>query len=85
MLIVQIVGALVILAAFLLAQLRVLDARSRAYLVPNLVGAAALAVDAYLGREWGFLVLESAWAAVSAAGLATSRELDVEPVEEDVG
>jgi hypothetical protein len=67
--VVQVLGALLILAAFVLSQWRVIDATSLRYLVPNLVGSAVLAVDAYLGRQWGFLVLEGAWALVSAAGV----------------
>jgi hypothetical protein len=47
----------------------VLDSTSRPYLLLNLVGAAALAVDAWLGRQWGFFVLEGVWSVVSAAGL----------------
>jgi hypothetical protein len=72
----QIVGALLVLAAFVAAQRGLLDARSRSYLILNLVGSGILAVDAWHGREWGFLLLEGVWAIVSAAGLvarATAR------------
>ena len=67
---IQVLGALAILVAYVLSQIRVVDARSLPYLVPNLVGSAVLAVDAYLGAEWGFVLLEGAWALVSAAGVA---------------
>ena len=67
---VQIAGALAILAAFALAQAGALDQHSRRYLVLNLAGSAVLAVDAYVERQWGFLLLEGAWAVVSAWGLA---------------
>lgn len=55
---VQVAGALAILAAFALAQLGKLDQRSTAYLTLNLVGSAVLTVLAYLERQWGFVLLE---------------------------
>jgi len=69
--IIQVLGALLILAAYALSQWRVIDAKSLAYLVPNLVGSAALAVLAFQGSHWGFLLLEGAWALISAVGVAT--------------
>ena len=70
---VQILAALFILAAFGLAQARVLSPQAQAYLVLNVVGASVLAVDAYVERQWGFLLLEGAWALIAAAGLARWR------------
>jgi hypothetical protein len=67
--VVQIVGSLLVLAGFALAQRGVLDPKSRIYLLLNLVGSAILAVDAALGRQWGFLLLEGVWAIVSAVAL----------------
>ena len=49
--VVQITGALLILVAFVAAQLGRVDPQAWSYLVLNLLGSAILTVDAYLGRE----------------------------------
>ncbi|MEZ0074061.1 hypothetical protein [Planotetraspora sp. GP83] len=66
---VQIIGAVLILSAFLLSQLKVIDGESPLYLVLNLAGSAVLAWIALSGRDWGFVLLEGVWASVSAAAL----------------
>jgi hypothetical protein len=70
---VQILGSLLILVPFGLAQLGRLNTRSQLYLALNLAGSAILAADAAIGSQWGFLLLEGAWAAVSLIGLTRSR------------
>jgi hypothetical protein len=71
--VVQIAGALAVLAGYSLAQLGVLSQHARAYLALNLAGSATLAVDAWLHRQWGFLLLEGVWAVVTAWSLARRR------------
>ena len=71
----QIAGAVAVLVAFALAQAGRLDPASRPYLLLNLAGSAVLAAEAYLGAQWGFLLLEAAWAAVSARGLLQRRAI----------
>ena len=67
---VQLAGAFLILIAYALAQLGMLDPRGAPFLILNLAGALILAGSAWHEEQWGFLVLEAAWALVSALGLA---------------
>lgn len=71
--VVQVVGALCILAAFSAAQFRLLNQESYTYLVLNLVGSVILTVLAWFERQWGFLLLEFVWAIVSAWGIFAHR------------
>jgi hypothetical protein len=75
--VVQLVGAFLILIAYALAQLGVLAPRGAPFLLLNLVGALVLAASAWHEEQWGFLVLEAAWAVVSAAGLVGRRSAPV--------
>lgn len=65
----QIIGALLVLACFLLAQAEWINPNTYRYLLPNLVGSAVMTVTAMISHEWGFVLLESVWALVSAVGL----------------
>jgi hypothetical protein len=67
--VIQIVGALLILVAFAAAQAGAMDQHSRTYLLLNLVGSVTLAALAWFEQLWGFLLLETVWAAVSLWGL----------------
>jgi hypothetical protein len=67
----ELAGAVLILAGFTLGQLGLLDQHSLGYLVLNLVGSAVLAVIALVDERWGFLLLEGVWAIVSAVSLVS--------------
>ena len=66
---IQILGALLILAGFAGAQLGRLRVDSTTYLVLNLIGSAVLAYLALIEEQWGFVLLEGVWAAMSAWSL----------------
>ena len=66
---IELVGAVLILSAFVLAQLGRLGTASLAYMVLNFVGAGILAVVAAVDGDNGFLLLEGVWACVSAYGI----------------
>lgn len=70
--VVQVAGALLILAAFAAVQFGWMRPDQRLYLALNLVGSIILAVLAYVETQWGFLLLETVWAIVSAWGLVAA-------------
>ena len=51
------------------AQFGRLDVSSATYLVLNLAGSAILTFVALAAEDWGFFLLETVWAIVSAYGL----------------
>ena len=65
----QVVGALLVLIPFAAQQFGRLNADASAYLWPNAIGSAALAVVAAMNGQWGFLLLEAVWAAVAARSI----------------
>jgi hypothetical protein len=65
----EVVGAVMILAAFALNQFRGLDRHAPSYLLLNLAGSAVLAVIAGAHQQWGFFLLQAAWGLVSLWGV----------------
>jgi len=66
---VSFVGAFLILGAYGGQQLRRLDPAGWLYSALNLVGAGLLTLAAWQVGQWGFVLLEGVWTAVSAAAL----------------
>lgn len=62
-------GAAMILGAFAMQQMGRWTPRDPLYLWANFVGSSILTAVAVLESQWGFLVLEAAWALVSAWSL----------------
>jgi hypothetical protein len=75
--VVQLIGSLLILAAFIAAQAGRLEPASTPYIVLNVLGSGVLAVNATTEAQWGFLLLEAVWFSVSLWALVqkwTGRE-----------
>lgn len=65
----QFVGALGILTAFTLMQLRRWSAHSWPYLALNFAGGSVLTWLAAVESQWGFVILQGVWALVALIGL----------------
>ena len=68
--VVQVLGSLLILGAFVAALFGRLDQSGYRYLVPNAVGSVVLTATAIVNLEWGFILLEGVWALVSLYSIA---------------
>lgn len=75
--VISLAGAMLILLAFALQLQGRWKSADPVYLWANLVGSAVLTVVAWIEAQWGFLLLESAWALVSGWGLWRLRAAPV--------
>ena len=67
--VVEVAGAVMILAAYGLAQFAGLDRHGRPFLSLNAIGGVILAVLAGNSRQWGFFLLQAIWALIALWGL----------------
>jgi hypothetical protein len=67
---VSVLGAVLILLPFAASQVGRMKTTSLAYQLLNLIGSGALTVVAVLERQYGFILLEGTWAAMSLVGVA---------------
>ena len=70
---VSVLGSLLVLVAYMASQFGGLSAKGLAYAFANIVGSGILAVVAALEAQWGFLLLEGAWASVSLVAVVRHR------------
>ncbi len=59
--VVQVVGALLILAPFVLTLLGLLSQQGWPYLISNAAGSGLLTASAIASTQWGFILLEGTW------------------------
>jgi hypothetical protein len=68
---ISVMGALAILGAYAASQFGLADTSKLSYQIANFLGSAVLTVVAIVDRQFGFILLEGAWALVSLWGIAT--------------
>jgi hypothetical protein len=76
---IQLTGAVLILVAFAAMQMGRISSTGVSYLVANMLGSVLLGINAVNGEQWGFVLLEVVWFAVSAWSLVrvlTRRTVD---------
>ena len=68
----EVLGAILILVAYGLAQFRGMNRHGVPFLVLNAVGSVILGGIAAVHAQWGFLLVYAVWAVVALVGLVPS-------------
>jgi hypothetical protein len=71
---ISVIGALLILGAFAANLLQWMNTSNLWYSLLNFVGSAILLVVAVLDQQFGFILLEGAWALVSLWGIIATLQ-----------
>ena len=70
---VAVLGSLLVLVAYVASQFGWLSVKGLSFAFANIAGSGILAVVAALEAQWGFLLLEGAWASVSLVAVVRQR------------
>ena len=70
---VAVIGSLLVLVAYVASQFGWLSVKGLSFAFANIAGSGILAVVAALEAQWGFLLLEGAWASVSLVAVVRQR------------
>jgi hypothetical protein len=73
------VGVFVLLLAYFLVALNVIDPKGLVYILLNLIGALVAGVASYFLNYWPFIILEGAWTAVSVFSLIQYFKANITP------
>lgn len=79
---ISVAGACVVLYAFFMQQQGAWQPSEVRYLACNFIGTAVLTVVAWIGSQWGFVLVEGIWAIVSLSGLIRARRAQPSVVPE---
>lgn len=72
-LLVEVIGAIIILVPFALLQAGRTSSHGATYLWLNLIGSAVLTVVAWIEHQWGFVLVQAVWTVAAAWGLSPWR------------
>jgi hypothetical protein len=84
-LIIEFMGAILILVPFALLQAGRTSPHSPFYLWLNLIGSGMLAVVAWVGQQWGFVLVQVAWTVAAGWGLSPRRRRARRVPDREVG